>query len=97
MARHVGRICGPLVDALTLIRAECFPQQAMAVDVQNESIAVSGGQRQTVAVVVRNWHGLFVGWNGDGAGNERGSAQEDFRQHGGAEGDHACGSAPRIR
>jgi hypothetical protein len=44
-----------------------------------------------------NWHGLFVGRNGDGARNECGIAQEDFRQHVGVEGDYACGSASRIR
>jgi hypothetical protein len=49
--RHFGRICGSLVDAFALIRVECFPQQAMAADVQDESMAVRGGQRQTVAVV----------------------------------------------
>jgi hypothetical protein len=37
MARYFGRICGSLVDALALIRVECFPQQAMAADAQDES------------------------------------------------------------
>jgi putative transposase len=44
-----------------------------------------------------NRHGLFMGWNSGSAGYEYGLTQEDFRQHIGVEGDHACDSASRRR
>jgi hypothetical protein len=42
-------------------------------------------------------HGLFVGRNGDDAGNECGITQENFHQYVNVEGDHTYGSAPRMR